>query len=151
MNANQRTVLKEVSQKEVSQKVTLYLSPELHRRLKIQAAIEAESMSALAERAVAFYLEHPEVIEADACGQTHRVYSCPACTTPVVLRNGDMVTLSSQVGNHSMILSEEDDLSVNATTVAAATIASNGIGTSVAPLNAVSDESQRESEQLVPC
>jgi len=36
-----------------------YLSPELHRRLKIRAAIDAEPMSELAEHCV-FYLAHPE-------------------------------------------------------------------------------------------
>ncbi|MCU0550391.1 MAG: type II toxin-antitoxin system HicB family antitoxin [Leptolyngbya sp. Prado105] len=76
------------------QKVTLYLPPELHRKLKIQAAMSSEAMSVLAERALSFYLTYPEVVEQEeAHGQTHRVYDCPSCTTPVVLRNGEMVAL----------------------------------------------------------
>lgn len=77
------------------QKVTLYLPPELHRRLKIQAAVDSEAMSALAERALSFYLMYPEVVEQleEAHGQTHRIYNCPSCTTPVVLRNGEMAAL----------------------------------------------------------
>lgn len=85
---------------QAKQKVTLYLSPELHRRLKIRAAIDSEPMSELAERAIVFYLTHPEVIdEIEASyGQTHRVYACPECTTSVVIRNEEMVTLGSQSG-----------------------------------------------------
>ncbi len=84
---------------QAKQKVTLYLSPELHRRLKIRAAIDSEPMSELAERAIVFYLTHPEVIdevEAANYGQTHKVYACPECTTSVVLRNEEMVSLRSQ-------------------------------------------------------
>ena len=85
---------------QAKQKVTLYLSPELHRRLKIRSAIDSEPMSELAERAIVFYLTHPEVIDEieAAYGQTHRVYACPECTTPVVIRNEEMVTLSGQPG-----------------------------------------------------
>lgn len=42
------------------QKVTLYIPPELHRRLKIKAAIDLDSMSSLVEKAIAFYLQYPE-------------------------------------------------------------------------------------------
>lgn len=85
---------------QAKQKVTLYLSPELHRRLKIRAAIDSEPMSELAERAIVFYLTHPEVIdEIEATyGQNHKVYACPECTTSVVIRNEEMVSLSSQSG-----------------------------------------------------
>ncbi len=85
---------------QAKQKVTLYLSPELHRQLKIRAAIDSEPMSELAERAIVFYLENPEVVEdvEAAHGQTHRVYDCPECATSVVLRDGEMVTLSRQPG-----------------------------------------------------
>lgn len=80
------------------QKVTLYLPPELHRQLKIRAAVDAEPMSAIAERAIVFYLAHPEVVDEveAAYGQTHRVYSCPDCTSSVVLRDGDLVSLKGQ-------------------------------------------------------
>ena len=85
---------------QAKQKVTLNLSPELHRRLKIRAAIDAEPMSELAERAIVFYLAHPELIdEAEAYyGRTHQVYDCPKCEVSVVIREGEMVPLSSQPG-----------------------------------------------------
>lgn len=82
------------------QKVTLYLSPELHRQLKIRAAVDAEPMSTLVERAVVFYLTNPEVVERveAAHGHTHQVYVCPECTSSVVLKNGEMVALSDRSG-----------------------------------------------------
>ncbi|MCS6782937.1 MAG: hypothetical protein NZ821_00500 [Gloeomargarita sp. SKYB31] len=73
-------------------KVTVYLSPELHRQLKIQAAVASEPMSAIVEQAVAFYLAHPQVV-AHHGGQTHVVYHCPECRTPVVLREGELVAM----------------------------------------------------------
>ena len=93
------------------QKVTLYLSQELHRNLKIRAAIDGEPMSSLAERALLFYLEHPEAIdEMDALiGQNHRLYHCPDCATPVVIREDELVA----VARVSSLL--EDDLSSDLT------------------------------------
>ncbi len=90
-------------------KVTLYLPPELHRQLKIRAAIDTEPMSALAERALAFYLKHADVVEeveSVAHGRNHRVYTCPECTTPVVMREGDLVS----VHNQPNVLGSEKDL-----------------------------------------
>ncbi|MCS7031667.1 MAG: hypothetical protein NZL92_09085 [Gloeomargarita sp. SKYG116] len=75
-------------------KVTIYLSPELHRRLKIQAAVVSEPMSAIVEQAVAFYLSHPQVVE-NHCGHTHVVHHCPECQTPVVLREGELVAVQT--------------------------------------------------------
>jgi hypothetical protein len=89
------------------QKVTLYLPPELHRQLKIRAAVDSEPMSAIAERAMVFYLDHPEVVEeveASTYGSSHRVYSCPECTSTIVLQSGEMVPLKDQPG----VLSEEE-------------------------------------------
>jgi len=85
---------------QAKQKVTLYLSPELHRQLKIRAAIDSEPMSELAARAIVFYLAHPEMVdEVEAShGRNHRVYDCPECTAPVVLRDGEMVSLNGQPG-----------------------------------------------------
>ena len=85
---------------QAKQKVTLYLSPELHRHLKIRAAIDSEPMSELAARAIAFYLSHPEVVDETEApyGRTHRVYACPECTSSVALRDGDLVSLSNQPG-----------------------------------------------------
>jgi hypothetical protein len=82
------------------QKVTLYLSPELHRRLKIRAAIDSEPMSELAARAIAFYLSHPDVVEEmeASYGRTHQVYACPECATSVAVRDGELVSLTNQPG-----------------------------------------------------
>lgn len=91
-------------------KVTLYLPPELHRQLKIRAAIDTQAMSTLAERALAFYLNHSEMVEeveALAHGHNHRVYACPECTTPVVLREGDLVSIRDQPS----VLRSEQELS----------------------------------------
>ena len=83
---------------QAKQKVTLYLSPELHRRLKVRAAIDSEPMSELAARALAFYLTHPDVVEQTEAtyGRTHIVYACPECATSVTLREGELVSLSEQ-------------------------------------------------------
>ncbi len=85
---------------QAKQKVTLYLSPELHRQLKIRAAIDSEPMSELAERAIVFYLDHPEVVDDvnASHGRNYRVYDCPECSTSVVLRDGALVPISSQPG-----------------------------------------------------
>lgn len=82
------------------QKVTLYLPTQLHRQLKIQSAVDAESMSEIAERALAFYLEHAEDvanIEASA-GHNHQVYSCPSCATAVVIQSKELIPLEPSSG-----------------------------------------------------
>jgi hypothetical protein len=87
------------------QKVTLYIPPELHRQLKIKAAVEAEPMSAIAERALNFYMLHSEVVDqVESYGHSHQVYDCPACLTGLVLRQGKLTTL----GNQPSILSDEE-------------------------------------------
>jgi hypothetical protein len=73
-------------------KVTLYLPPELHRQLKIQAAVEEQPMSVLAERALQFLLSHPEAVEA-AYGRAHRVYHCPECQSALVMRSDKLEVL----------------------------------------------------------
>ncbi|QSJ16730.1 hypothetical protein JYQ62_34490 [Nostoc sp. UHCC 0702] len=86
---------------QAKQKVTLYLSPELHRKLKIRSAIDSEPMSDLAERALVFYLANSELVEeveASSFGRTHRVYSCPNCESQLVLRDGELVALGDQPG-----------------------------------------------------
>ncbi len=112
------------------QKVTLYIPPELHRRLKIQAAVDLQPMSALVERALVFYLEHPEIVEQVEAihGKTHQVYACPECSTSVVVRDGELVSLKGQPGELP-----EEELPVNR----------------VPAVNA-SDAGQGE-EELVPC
>ena len=93
------------------QKVTLYIPPELHRKLKIKAAVDVESMSALVEKAVAFYMQHPEKVEeveASVQGATHQVHFCPECSAAVVVRDGNLVSLSNQ----STIIDDEISLTV---------------------------------------
>ncbi|MGK7936845.1 MAG: hypothetical protein AB4206_13775 [Xenococcaceae cyanobacterium] len=83
------------------QKVTLYIPPELHRRLKIRAAIDVDSMSSLVEKAIAFYLQYPdkvEEIESSTQGNTHQVHLCPECEAPMVMRKGKMISLMDQPG-----------------------------------------------------
>ncbi len=86
--------------KEDKQKVTLYLPPELHRKLKITAAVDSGTMTDIAQRAIVFYLAHPEVVEQyeQAYGQAHRVFSCPECSTQVVFRDNEMVSLNPYPG-----------------------------------------------------
>ena len=81
------------------QKVTLYIPPELHRKLKIKAAVDVESMSALVEKAIAFYMQFPETVEevkSSVHGKTHQVHLCPECDAPMIMRNGEMVSLTNQ-------------------------------------------------------
>ncbi|HIK46604.1 MAG TPA: hypothetical protein IGR64_17270 [Leptolyngbyaceae cyanobacterium M65_K2018_010] len=80
-----------------SAKVTLYLPPDLHRQLKIRSAVEGEAMSSIAKRAIDFYLAHPEAIaecEAPGFGKTHLVYSCPSCSTPLVVRDDELLEVA---------------------------------------------------------
>lgn len=81
------------------QKVTLYIPPGIHRQIKIRAAIDSESMSAIVEKAIAFYLKHPEQVEkaeAEAYGKTHQVHVCPECSAAMIEREGEMVSLKNQ-------------------------------------------------------
>jgi hypothetical protein len=112
------------------QKVTLYLSQELHRQLKIKAAVDAEPMSQIAERALVFYLAHPHVVEEleNSYGRSHRVYTCPECTSSVTMREGDLVSLRQQPS----VLNDE--------------------GISVETVVPVGEETDRPGEEeLVPC
>lgn len=83
------------------QKVTLYLSPELHHKLKIRSAVDSEPMSAISERAIVFYLSHSEIVEEveashNSHGSTHKIYVCPECENSMVLKAGDMVSLKEK-------------------------------------------------------
>jgi hypothetical protein len=80
------------------QKVTLYLPPVLHRQLKIRSAVDTESMSAMVEKAIAFYLKHPDKVEEveAAQGKTHQIHLCPECDAAMVMRDGQMVSLKNQ-------------------------------------------------------
>jgi plasmid stability protein len=81
------------------QKVTLYLPPGIHRQLRIRSAIDTESMSAIVEKAIDFYLKYPEKVEAAesaAYGKTHQVHICPECDAAMVMRDGQMTSLKNQ-------------------------------------------------------
>lgn len=96
------------------QKVTLYLPPGVHRQLKIRAAIDSDSMSAVVERAIAFYLKYPEKveeIEATTYGKTHQVHICPECEAAMVMRDGNLVSLKHQPS----VLTDEFALEVSET------------------------------------
>ena len=83
------------------QKVTLYIPPGLHRQLKVKAAVDAESMSAIMEKAIAFYLKHPELVEEKEStrhGKTHQVHICPECEAAMVMRDGGLISLRNQPG-----------------------------------------------------
>ncbi|MGB7443044.1 MAG: hypothetical protein WA919_18420 [Coleofasciculaceae cyanobacterium] len=80
------------------QKVTLYLPPGLHRKLKIRSAVDSESMSGMVEKAIVFYLTNPDLVDGveESYGATHQVYNCPECSSSLVLKGGEMVTLENQ-------------------------------------------------------
>ncbi len=89
--------IKQVNMQE-KQKVTLYIPPNLHRQLKVRAAIDTDSMSAIVERAISFYLKHPEAVEEVEAnyGKTHQVHICPECDAAMVMRDGEMISLRNQ-------------------------------------------------------
>lgn len=80
------------------QKVTLYIPPELHRKLKIKAALDTDSMSALVEKAITFYMQYPDKVDeldSSSHGSTHQVHFCPECDEPLVIRQGELTSLNS--------------------------------------------------------
>jgi plasmid stability protein len=112
------------------QKVTLYLPPGIHRQLKIRAAIDIESMSAIVEKAIAFYLKYPEKVEeleAQTFGKSHQVHVCPECDAAMVMQEGQMVSLRHQAD----VIVDEFPLDVRETVNAKA--------------------GSQEEEMLVPC
>jgi hypothetical protein len=112
------------------QKVTLYLPHELHRKLKVRSAIDSEPMSAIAERAIVFYLTHSDVVEeveSSAHGETHRVYACPDCASSLVIQDGELEALTNQPG-----VIDDEELSVSS-------------------VSGVHPNSDQQGEELVPC
>lgn len=108
-------------------KVTLYLTSDLHRQLKIRSAVDGEPMSGLAEKALQFYLSHSDVIEEySSHGSTHRIYNCPSCSDAVVVRNGELLSVGEVAG------AATDELSVGVSGV-------------------ISEGSRPEEGQLVHC
>ena len=94
------------------QKVTLYIPPELHRKLRIKAALDTKSMSALVEKAITFYMQYPdrvEELESSSHGKTHQVHFCPECEEPLVIRQGELASLNS---DDSFV---SDEISLNIT------------------------------------
>ena len=92
------------------QKVTLYLPPGLYRQLKIKAAIEQESMSAMVQKAISFYLKYPEKVEQQEASnvKTHQIHICPECEAVLVMGEGEMISLKS----HNHKVSEDFPLEV---------------------------------------
>lgn len=79
-------------------KVTLYIPPELHRKLKVKAALDSDSMSDITQRALSFYLNHSEVVaevEATKFGHSHRIYDCPSCQASVLLKDQNLVAVAA--------------------------------------------------------
>jgi len=90
------------------QKVTLYLSDALHRQFKIRSAVEGETMSAMAQKAIEFYLGNAELVEGSdgIHGRAHQVHSCPKCDSAVVLKDGGLALVyahSEQVLDDGLI------------------------------------------------
>jgi len=87
------------------QKITLYISDDLHRQFKIRSAIDGETMSSIAQRAIEFYLANPGTVEGSGevqssggvHGQTHRIHACPKCAAPVALRDDGLALVGRQV------------------------------------------------------
>ncbi len=82
-------------------KVTLYLSSDLHRQLKIRSAVDGSAMSAIAQRALEFYLSHADVVDecSTVSGHTHQIYSCPSCEESMVMRQGELLPVQAAVGS----------------------------------------------------
>lgn len=78
-------------------KVTLYLSSDLHRQLKIRSAVDGDAMSAIAQRALEFYLSHGDLVDecATVSGHAHQLYSCPSCAESMVMRQGELQSVSA--------------------------------------------------------
>jgi len=102
-------------QEQKASKVTLYLPPDLHRQLKVQSALDGEPMSAIAERAIDFYLSNSEVVnDGGIYGQTHRIHRCPSCAASLVDRDGEL-RLLTQVASSSKasVLTSEVEISTD--------------------------------------
>ncbi|MBD2150817.1 hypothetical protein H6F44_11900 [Pseudanabaena sp. FACHB-1277] len=85
----------------VTQKVTFYLPEQLHQQLKIRSAIDGDTMSELAEKAISFYLSHSDIVESSGIGHTHQTYNCPSCSQTVVIREGELLAIG---GNRNSVI-----------------------------------------------
>lgn len=59
----------------------------------------------MVEKALVFYLTHPELVDGveESYGATHQVYSCPECSSSLVLKGGEMIALE----NHPSVTPED--------------------------------------------
>jgi hypothetical protein len=58
-------------------------------------------MTDIAQRAIAFYLSHSELVdgyEGAAHGKAYQIYTCNECSSPSILRDGELVSLRTQAG-----------------------------------------------------
>ncbi|ELS34428.1 MULTISPECIES: hypothetical protein [Pseudanabaena] len=93
----------------VTQKVTFYLPERLHQQLKIRSAIDGDSMSDLAEKAISFYLAHADIVDSSGVGHTHQTYSCPSCSQTVVIRNGELLAIGGSRNQPSPVTVSKAD------------------------------------------
>ena len=79
------------------QKVTFYLSDELHRQFKIRAAVDGETMSSMAQRAIEFYMNNAELVERSdqVHGRAYQIRSCPECNAAVTLKDDGLALVAS--------------------------------------------------------
>lgn len=102
-------------QEQKASKVTLYLPPELHRQLKVQSALDGEPMSAIAERAIDFYLSNSEVVnDRSVYGQTHRIYRCPSCASSLIAQDGELRSLSqASISSGASVIASDVEMSAD--------------------------------------
>jgi len=128
------------------QKVTLYLPDDLHHQLKIRSAVDREPMSALAQKALDFYLTHSEVVESfREYGQTHRVYSCPSCAAALTVGSDGL----SAVKAHAAVQSDSDI--EEGVSQRLSERGSDSVVPDVVPLSVSSDDASPDKGELVPC
>ncbi len=96
--------------KQAKQKVTLYLPDELHRQFKIRSAIDGETMSLMAQRAIEFYLDNVDLLgeSSDGCGQSHRIHACPKCAASVAIKGDELDLIHEHSELESLILTDLD-------------------------------------------
>ena len=92
------------------QKVTLYIPDDLHRQFKIRSAVDGETMSSIAQRAIEFYIGHADVVEGsgEVQGQAHRIHSCPQCDASVAVKEEGLVLMQSHAIKESKELIDLD-------------------------------------------
>lgn len=94
------------------QKVTLYISDDLHRQFKIRSAVDGETMSSMAQRALEFYLSNSGLVQgsSEVHGRAHQVHSCPRCSASVTIKENALALVSSHGKSLLLEASELSDL-----------------------------------------